>query len=78
MTLRLRPTRSYTTLRDVTGLFFICFQPDPRKQFIPIQTRLAEHDHLTEYTFHTGSAIFAVPPGVSEGEYIGQTLLEAI
>jgi deferrochelatase/peroxidase EfeB len=60
------------------GLFFTCFQRDPRRQFIPIQTRLAEHDHLREYTFHTGSAIFAIPPGVREGEYIGQTLLEAV
>jgi deferrochelatase/peroxidase EfeB len=60
------------------GLFFICFQRDPRRQFIPIQTRLAENDHLSEYTFHTGSAIFAIPPGVREGEYVGQTLLEAL
>jgi deferrochelatase/peroxidase EfeB len=60
------------------GLFFICFQRDPRKQFIPIQARLAENDHLSEYTFHTGSAIFAIPPGVRKGEYIGQTLLEAV
>jgi deferrochelatase/peroxidase EfeB len=60
------------------GLFFICFQRDPRKQFIPIQTRLAENDHLSEYTFHTGSAVFAIPPGVREGEYIGQTLFESL
>jgi deferrochelatase/peroxidase EfeB len=58
------------------GLFFICFQRDPRKQFIPIQQRLAENDHLSEYIVHTGSAIFAIPPGVQEGGYIGETLLE--
>jgi deferrochelatase/peroxidase EfeB len=60
------------------GLFFVCFQRDPRRQFIPIQTRLSEHDHLGEYVFHTGGGIFAIPPGIHEGEYIGQMLLEAV
>lgn len=58
------------------GLFFVCFQRDPRRQFVPIQRRLAANDHLSEYVVHTGSAIFAIPPGVQEGGYIGETLLE--
>jgi deferrochelatase/peroxidase EfeB len=57
------------------GLFFAAFQRDPRRQFIPIQQRLAAHDRLNEYIVHTGSAIFAVPPGVHPGAYVGEGLL---
>jgi len=57
------------------GLFFAAFQRDPRRQFVPIQHRLAAHDRLNEYVVHTGSAIFAVPPGVRRGGYVGETLL---
>ncbi|TAK70141.1 MAG: deferrochelatase/peroxidase EfeB [Actinomycetota bacterium] len=56
------------------GLFFIAFQRDPRKQFVPIQTALSRFDGLNEYLRHTGSAIFAIPPGVTSGGWIGQTL----
>lgn len=56
------------------GLFFIAFVSDPRTGFIPIQNRLAREDSLSEYLKHTGSAIFAIPPGTGEGGYIGQTL----
>ena len=57
------------------GLFFLGYQQDPRRQFVSIQTRLAANDLLNEYLFHTGSAIFAMPPGVQPGGYIGQSLL---
>jgi deferrochelatase/peroxidase EfeB len=60
------------------GLFFAGFQRDPRHQFIAIQQRLAAHDRLNEYIVHTGSAIFAVPPGVQPGGYLGQTLLRDV
>ena len=56
------------------GLFFIAFQRDPRTQFIPIQNRLAKNDLMNEYLKHVGSAIFAVPPGVREGSYVGAGL----
>ena len=56
------------------GLFFLAYQRDPRKQFVPIQQRLAGQDALNEYIEHTSSAIFAVPPGVSRGGWIGETL----
>jgi deferrochelatase/peroxidase EfeB len=59
------------------GLFFAAFQRDPRRQFVPIQHRLAAHDRLNEYTEHTGSAIFAVPPGVGRGGYVGETLFDS-
>ena len=57
------------------GLFFICFQRDPREQFVPIQRLLAENDALNEYIKHVGSGLFAIPPGVRAGGYIGETLL---
>ncbi|AAT89417.1 peroxidase [Leifsonia xyli subsp. xyli] len=56
------------------GLFFIAFQRDPRKQFIPIQSQLARNDAMNEYVKHVGSALFAVPPGAREGSYIGASL----
>lgn len=56
------------------GLFFIAFQRDPRKQFIPIQQQLARNDAMNEYVKHVGSAIFAVPPGAREGSHIGSAL----
>ncbi|WP_231506281.1 iron uptake transporter deferrochelatase/peroxidase subunit [Paenibacillus sp. UNC451MF] len=56
------------------GLFFICYNRDPRKQFIPIQQRLAKNDALNEYIFHMGSSMFACFPGVSQGGYLGEGL----
>jgi deferrochelatase/peroxidase EfeB len=56
------------------GLFFLGYQQDPRRQFVSIQSRLAASDLLNEYLFHTGSAIFAIPPGVQPGGSIGDTL----
>ncbi len=58
------------------GLFFICFQRDPRAQFVPIQRRLGMGDALNEYIKHVGSALFAVPPGARRGGYVGETLLD--
>jgi deferrochelatase/peroxidase EfeB len=57
------------------GLFFICFQRDPAKQFVAIQRRLGESDALNEYIKHVGSAVFAVPPGATNGGYVGEALL---
>jgi deferrochelatase/peroxidase EfeB len=57
------------------GLFFICFQRDPEKQFVAIQRRLGGDDALGEYIKHVGSAVFAVPPGARRGGYVGETLL---
>jgi deferrochelatase/peroxidase EfeB len=56
------------------GQLFICFQRDPRRQFIPIQRRLARGDLLSQHTRHVGSAIFACPPGASQGGYVGAGL----
>jgi deferrochelatase/peroxidase EfeB len=57
------------------GLFFICFQRDPERQFVAIQRRLSSSDALNEYIRHVGGAVFAVPPGARSGGYIGETLL---
>ena len=54
------------------GLFFLSFQRTP-EQFITVQRSLAA-DGLNEYLKHVGSAIFAVPAGVREGEFVGQAL----
>jgi deferrochelatase/peroxidase EfeB len=56
------------------GQLFICFQRDPRVQFIPMQTRLALNDLLNQHTKHIGSAIFACPPGAARGGFVGQGL----
>ena len=56
------------------GLFFICFQRDPREQFVPIQLNLAKNDAMNEYIRHVGSGIFAVPPGATAGNPIGAGL----
>jgi deferrochelatase/peroxidase EfeB len=77
----LRRGYSYTDGIDATtglldaGLFFIAYQKDPRKQFVPIQTRLGEGDNLNEYIRHTGSGLFAVPPGLTAaGDWFGKSL----
>lgn len=58
------------------GLFFIAFVRNPATQFIPMQAQLSMHDALNEYITHTGSGIFACPPGVRDGssDYWGSTL----
>jgi deferrochelatase/peroxidase EfeB len=56
------------------GLFFIAYVRDPDRHYIPMQTRLSSKDGLMEYLQHTGSGLWAVPPGVREGEYVGQAL----
>ncbi len=61
------------------GLFFIAFVRNPVTQFIPMQAQLASKDALNEYITHTGTGVFACPPGLTEGDssaYWGSTLLE--
>ncbi len=56
------------------GLFFIAYQRDPRRQFVPLQRKLAANDALNEYIKHVGSAVFAVPGGIRPGEHIAPRL----
>jgi deferrochelatase/peroxidase EfeB len=58
------------------GLLFLAYQKDPRTAFVPIFTRLAEMDALNQFTTHTASAVFVIPPGVTgPGDWIGRSLL---
>jgi deferrochelatase/peroxidase EfeB len=76
----LRRGYSFTDGMDVelgqldAGLFFVSFQNDPAA-FVEVQRRLASSDKLNEYIKHTGSALFACPPGTQPGGYVGETLL---
>ncbi|MBO0891948.1 MAG: deferrochelatase/peroxidase EfeB, partial [Acidothermales bacterium] len=57
------------------GLFFIAYNRDPRTQFVPLQTKLAGHDAMAEYLQHTGSGVYAVPPGVrGKNDFWGSAL----
>jgi deferrochelatase/peroxidase EfeB len=57
------------------GLFFIAFQQNAHKQFVRIQHQLGEQDLLNEYIRHTGSALFAIPPGLAgPGDWFGKAL----
>lgn len=67
------------------GLHFVAFVRDPRTGYVPVQQRLSAHDAMGEYLVHTGSGLFAVPPGVPAvrpdgalvgGAYLGRELLE--
>lgn len=60
------------------GLFFLSFQRDIDKQFIPMQMRLSKSDRMNEYVKYLSSATFAIPPGCpAAGDYLGSTLFEA-
>jgi deferrochelatase/peroxidase EfeB len=57
------------------GLFFIAFVRNPVEHYIPMQTQLSSQDALMEYLQHTGSGLFAVPPGVqSKDDWLGSGL----
>ena len=57
------------------GLLFQCYQRDPRNGFIKIFAKMAVLDMLNQFTTHVGSGLFACPPGVKSGEFVGQELL---
>ena len=54
------------------GLFFIAYVRDPDKQYIPMQAKLSADDGRREYLVHTGSGLFAVPPGAPRGGFVGE------
>lgn len=62
------------TYGQEAGLLFICYQRDPREQFIPVQQRLDELDMLNQWTAAIGSAVFAILPGWEKGGMLGETL----
>lgn len=58
------------------GLLFVAFQRDPRTGFTRIFERMAKFDMMNQFVTHVGGGLFACPPGVTEGGYIGQQLFE--
>ncbi|MFC9788835.1 Dyp-type peroxidase [Rhodococcus sp. NPDC127528] len=58
-----------------SGLIFVAYQADVERQFTPVQQRLSDSDMFNRWTIPIGSAVFAIPPGCREGEYLGQALL---
>jgi deferrochelatase/peroxidase EfeB len=58
------------------GLLFLGYQQDPRKAFVPMFSKMSESDALNQFTTHTASAVFAVPPGAAgPGDWVGSALL---
>lgn len=58
------------------GLLFQCYQRDPRTGFVTIFERISKFDMMNQFVTHIGSGLFACPPGVSQGEFIGQRLFD--
>jgi deferrochelatase/peroxidase EfeB len=59
------------------GLFFVCYQRDPRTGFVKIFENMAKFDMLNQFVTHVGGGLFACPGGAATGEYIGQGLFTA-
>lgn len=60
-----------------SGLVFLSYQANIATQFVPVQNRLDQRDALNDWTRAIGSAVFALPPGFVEGDWIGRVLFEA-
>lgn len=58
------------------GLFFIAFVSAPER-FASVHRNMARDDLFVEYLKTTGTGLFIVPPGIADGQYIGQQLFDA-
>jgi deferrochelatase/peroxidase EfeB len=58
------------------GLLFICYQRDPRAGFVKIFDKMSKFDMMNQFVTHVGGGLFACPPGVKEGGYVGQPLFD--
>lgn len=58
------------------GLFFIAFVSAPER-FATVHKSMNRDDLFVEYLKTTSSSVFLVPPGVTDGQYVGQQLFEA-
>ena len=56
------------------GLIFTSFQSELGR-FTKIQETLARFDSLNQWATPVGSALFIIPPGVKEGDWVGSSLL---
>lgn len=61
--------------RPDVGLLWTAYQKNIETQYLPIQRRLEQLDLLNEWTVPIGSATFAIPKGVLEGEQLAEGLL---
>lgn len=58
------------------GLVFESLQASIVDQFVPVQRSLDELDFLNEWVVAIGSGTFAIPPGATEGGFVGDFLFE--
>jgi dye decolorizing peroxidase len=61
--------------RTDAGHIFTAYAANLDTQFVPVQQTLSDLDLLNLWTTPIGSAVFALPPGVSEGGWVGEGLL---
>lgn len=79
----MRRAYSYTGELDTktgysdAGLLFISYQQNPYKQLVPMLKILGQKDKMNEYTKTVASALFAMPGGCAQGQYIAQALFES-
>ena len=60
------------------GLLFLAYQRDPRTAFSRVFEMMSKIDALNQYTTHIGSALFACPRGVREGEFIASRITQGV
>jgi len=58
------------------GLLFISYQRDPRTGFVKVFDKMSKFDMMNQFVTHVGGGLFACPPGVKEGGFIGQPLFD--
>ncbi|MGO8919781.1 MAG: iron uptake transporter deferrochelatase/peroxidase subunit [Stellaceae bacterium] len=58
------------------GLFFVCYQRDPRSGFVRIFDKMSRFDMMNQFVTHVGGGLFACAGGAAEGEFIGQRLFD--
>lgn len=59
-----------------SGVLFCAYLRDPA-EFVSLQRKLDKSDRLNAFIRHTGSAIFAIPPGTQPGKHVASALLMA-
>ena len=57
------------------GLFFIAFVSSPDR-FSRVHRSMSRDDMFVEYLKTTGTGVYLVPPGIDDGQYVGQQLFE--
>ena len=72
-----RPYSYDDGMRDGTndvGLLFAAYTRDPRASFIPMQERVSASDAFNAWNTTIGSAVYLLPGGAPEGQYLAQGL----